>query len=100
MALSLDPAVRIQMDRLTDALGKTDPAPVGDVESRRVNGHRMFDYIGATSAPIPGVDTEKFPVTAGDGTALSATWYRRSAGELRPLETIVAGVPLPSRFAT
>ena len=81
MALRLDPAVRAQMDRLTDALGKTDAAPVGDVATRRVNGHRMFDFIAATSAPIHGVDTDKFTVPAGDGTALSATWYRRSTGE-------------------
>ena len=40
----------------------------------------------STSSPPPqrrstGVDTDKFSVTAGDGTALSATWYRRSTGE-------------------
>ena len=62
-------------------LARPTTAPVGDVETRRINGHRMFDFIGATSAPIHGVDTDKFTVTAGDGTALSATWYRSSTGE-------------------
>lgn len=70
------------MARLTDALGESDDAPVGDVERRRINGHRMFDFIGATSAPIEGVDTDTFSVTAKDGTELATTWYRRSTGEL------------------
>ena len=69
------------MDRLTEALGKTNEAPVGDVETRRANGHRMFDYIGATATPAEGVLTERFSVRAADGTELPATWYRRSAGE-------------------
>ena len=81
MALRIDPQVREQMDRLTDALGETDEAPVGDVAARRISGHRMFDFIGATSAPIEGVETEGFSVTAKDGTELAATWYRRSTGE-------------------
>jgi acetyl esterase/lipase len=68
------------MARLTDALGQLDEAPVGDVESRRVSGHRMFDYVGATSAHAEGVETEKFSVPAKDGTTLNATWYRRSTG--------------------
>ncbi len=55
MALRVDPQVRERMDRLTDALGESDDAPVGDVERRRINGHRMFDFIGATSAPVEGV---------------------------------------------
>lgn len=70
------------MDRLTDALGETDEAPIGDVETRRINGHRMFDHIGATSAPIEGVDMHRFLVTTKDGTELDATWYRRSMDEL------------------
>ena len=82
MTLRVDPQVQEQLDRLQEALGKADEAPAGDVEARRISGHRMFDFIGATSAPIEGVDTEGFSVTAKDGTELAATWYRRSTGEL------------------
>lgn len=82
MTLRMDPQVRAQMDRLEEALGQADDAPVGDVEARRISGHRMFDYIGATSAPIEGVHTEGFSVTAKDGSELAVTCYRRSTGEL------------------
>ena len=41
----------------------------------------MFDYVAATTAPAEGVDTEQFSVTAGDGAALDATWYRRIGGD-------------------
>jgi acetyl esterase/lipase len=81
MALRIDPQVRERMARLSHALGKSEELPVGDVETRRISGHRMFDYVGATTTPAEGVETEKFSVPAKDGTALKATWYRRSTGQ-------------------
>lgn len=80
MALSVDPQVQAQLASLVDALGMSEALPVGDVQSRRNNGHRMFDHIGATAAPVEGVDTDTFSLPAFDGTALNATWYRRSNG--------------------
>ena len=81
MALDIDPQVLAQMTPLLEALGEVEPPPVGDVEARRVNGHRMFDRVAATSAPPEGVDTEHFTLSASDGATLAATWYRRSTGE-------------------
>ncbi len=81
MAVELDPQVREQLSSLLEALGRTEAAPVGDVEARRIGGHRMMDYVAATSAPVEGVDTEQFRLTASDGVALDATWYRRSTGD-------------------
>jgi acetyl esterase/lipase len=81
MALRIDPAVRDQLSRLSNALGKSEEPPVGDVEARRMSGHRMFDYVGATTTPAEGVDTETMSVPARDGTVLNATWYRRSTGQ-------------------
>ncbi|RDH79134.1 alpha/beta hydrolase [Mycolicibacterium moriokaense] len=81
MALRIDPQVQEQMARITEALGEIDEAPVGDVETRRSNGHRMFDFIGSTSTPVDGVATDTVTIAAADGAELAATWYRRSTGE-------------------
>jgi acetyl esterase/lipase len=78
MTLRLDPQVNAKMKALSKALGDTEEAAVGDVAARRLSGHRMMDYIAATSAPVDGVDTESFTLPGSDGTALRATWYRRS----------------------
>jgi acetyl esterase/lipase len=78
MPLRIDPQVDKKMKALTDALGKTQEAPVGDVEARRRSGHRMMDHIAATAAPVDGVETESFAIPGSDGTALDAAWYRRS----------------------
>ena len=66
---------------MAEALGETEASPLGDVEARRIGGHRMMDYVAATTAPAEGVATEQFSLPTGDGAALDATWYRRSAGE-------------------
>jgi acetyl esterase/lipase len=81
MALRLDPQVRAELASLVDALGKTAPPSIGDVEARRANGHRMMDYVAANTTPPAGVETEQFFVTTDDGARLAATWYRRSGGE-------------------
>ncbi len=81
MGLRLDPQVRAELASLVAAVGKSEPAPIGDVAARRINGHRMMDHVAATSAPPEGVETEQFSLTASDGAALDAIWYRPSAGD-------------------
>ena len=78
MALALDAQVQAELAPLLAALGEIEPPPVGDVEARRVNGHRMFDLVGASRAPASGVDVTRHSLTADDGATLSASWYHRS----------------------
>ena len=58
MPLRIDPQVDTKLKSLTDALGETEEAPVGDVEARRRSGHRMMDYVADTAEPVEGVETE------------------------------------------
>ena len=81
MALRLDPQVRAALTSIVEALGETEAPAVGDVKTRRIKGHRMMDYVAATTAPAGGVDTECLSLPAHDGATLEATWYRRSTGE-------------------
>ena len=82
MALTPDAQVLTEMTPMLAALGEIEPPRrVGDVEARRINGHRMSDLVAATNAPAEGVDTEHFSLTASDGVTLDATWYVRTAGE-------------------
>jgi acetyl esterase/lipase len=69
------------MKVLSDALGPSDEAQVGDVAARRLSGHRMMDHIAATTAPVDGVETESFTVPGSGGASLQATWYRSSTQE-------------------
>ena len=78
MALALDPQVKAKMTALSDALGETVQAPVGDVETRRASGRRMMEHIAANAAPVEGVDTESFTLAGCGGAPLTATWYRSS----------------------
>ncbi len=41
----------------------------------------MMDHVAATATPVNDICTEHFSLTSSDGTALDATWYRRSMGE-------------------
>lgn len=81
MPLRLDPQVKAKMTALSDALGPSKEAPVGDVSARRLSGHRMMDHIAATTTPIDGVDTKIFTVPGHGGAELTATWYRSSSEE-------------------
>ncbi len=81
MGLRIDPQVKAKMKVLSDALGPSDEAPVGDVAARRLSGHRMMDHIAATTAPVDGVETESFTVPGSGGASLQATWYRSSTQE-------------------
>jgi acetyl esterase/lipase len=78
MALGIDKQVLAEMAPLFAALGEVEPPPIGDVEARRVNGHRMFDLVAAKRVPTTGVDTERHSLTVADGTALDLTWYHPS----------------------
>jgi acetyl esterase/lipase len=77
MALAVDPQVQAELAPLLEALGGVESPPIGDVETRRVNGHRMFDYVAARREPAPGVEVERYEVPTGDGTMLHAGWYHR-----------------------
>jgi len=81
MALRLDPEVKEKMTALSDTLGPSEEAPVGDVEARRLSGHRMMDHIAATTPPIDGVDVKPLTVPGSGGAALEANWYRSSTAE-------------------
>jgi acetyl esterase/lipase len=78
MPLGIDAQVLAEMTPLVEALGETDPPPIGDVESRRVNGHRMFDLIVTTWTSAPGVEAERHTLTAADGAQLDMSWYHTS----------------------
>jgi acetyl esterase/lipase len=77
MALSLDPQVLAELAPLREAIGEIESPPIGDVEARRVDGHRMFDHVAAQREPASGVEVERHSVPAGDGTVLKAGWYHR-----------------------
>jgi acetyl esterase/lipase len=75
MTLAVDPQVLAELAPLLEAIGEIESPPIGDVEARRVNGHRMFDYVAARREPAPGVEVERHSVPADDGTMLRAGWY-------------------------
>jgi acetyl esterase/lipase len=77
MTLALDPQVLEELAPLLEALGEIESPPIGDVETRRVNGHRMFDYVAARREPNPGVEVDRYSVPVGDGTMLHAGWYHQ-----------------------
>src|SRR5947209_10376721 len=59
MPLGIDAQVLASLAPLLEAVGQTEAAPVGDVESRRVSGHRMFDYVATTWQPVTGVEVDR-----------------------------------------
>lgn len=79
MALAIDAQVMAELGPLLEAVGETEPPAIGDVESRRVNGHRMFDYVASTWEPVPGVEVDRHTLTTADGVALDLTWYHTAA---------------------
>ena len=80
MVLALDAQVDAEMAPFLAALGDREQ-PVGDVNARRVNGHRMFDRVAASREPASGVEATGDSLTAYDGVTLSASWYHRSKSE-------------------
>ncbi|BBY42456.1 alpha/beta hydrolase [Mycolicibacterium celeriflavum] len=81
MALGIDAQVLAEMAPLLAAVGDIAPAPVGDVESRRVNGHRMFDSVAAAWAPAAGIEVTQYSLSTDDGTTLRLGWYHRAAAQ-------------------
>jgi acetyl esterase/lipase len=81
MTLGIDEQVLAEMAPLLAELGESEPAAVGDVEARRISGHRMFDLVGSRRAPTAGVDTDQLALTASDGATVALTWYRPSGAE-------------------
>ncbi|HTI73688.1 MAG TPA: alpha/beta hydrolase [Mycobacterium sp.] len=75
MALDIDAQVLAGIGPLLEAVGQTEPPPVGDVETRRVNGHRMFDYVATTWQPVLGVKVDKHTLTTPDGATVNLGWY-------------------------
>ena len=65
---------------IVEAIGQAEPPPIGDVETRRVNGHRMFDYVATTWEPVPGVEVDKHTLTTADGATLDLDWYPHACG--------------------
>src|SRR5262245_28127004 len=81
MALGIDAQVLTGLGRLSEAVGETEPPPIGDVETRRANGHRMFDYVATTWQPVSGVEADEHTLTTSDGAALNLTWYHTQASQ-------------------
>src|ERR1700755_110889 len=79
MALRIDAQLWAGLTPLLEALGETEPLAIGDVESRRVNGHRMFDYVASTWEPVGGVQVDKHTLTTADGATLDLDWYHTPA---------------------
>ncbi|MGX9791948.1 alpha/beta hydrolase [Mycobacterium sp. MMS18-G62] len=81
MTLGIDPQVLAELAPLLEAIGEAEPPPVGDVEGRRVNGHRMFDYVASQRAPAAGVEVDLHTIAASDGAELQARWYHTDAAQ-------------------
>jgi acetyl esterase/lipase len=67
--------VAAELGPLLKAIGDVEPLPIGDIENRRVNGHRMFDYVATTWQPVADVDVERHTLTTADGATLPLGWY-------------------------
>ncbi len=75
MALGIDAQVLAELGPLVEAVGEAPAPAIGDVETRRINGHRMFDYVASTWEPVAGVELERHTLTTGDGATLNLSWY-------------------------
>ena len=78
MALGIDEQVLAEMAPLLGAIGETEPPPIGDVEARRVNGHRMFDS-SPPRGPSPGSNPTGTRMTAADGARWTSPGITRPA---------------------
>src|SRR5258705_4180686 len=81
MALGIDAQVLQALGPLLEAVGETDSPPIGDVETRRANGHRMFDYIASTWEPVAGIQLDRHTLTTADGATLDLNWYHTPAAQ-------------------
>ena len=81
MALGIDAQVLEEMAPLMAAVGEAEAPPIGDVESRRVTGHRMFDTVAASRSPAAGVEVTRHALTTADGASLDLAWYHQPGSE-------------------
>jgi hypothetical protein len=81
MPLGIDAQVLAELGPLLEAVGEAEAPPIGDVETRRVNGHRMFDYVATTWQPVAGVEVDRHTLTTADGATLDLAWYHTSGGQ-------------------
>ena len=75
MALGIDAQVLAELAPLLEAIGETEAPPIGDVETRRVGGHRMVDHVASMWAPVVGVDVDRHTLMTADGATLDLDWY-------------------------
>src|ERR1700752_1768274 len=75
MALGIEAQVLQALGPRLEAVGETDPPPIGDVETRRANGRRWFDYIASTSEPAAHVRLDRHTLTTPAGAPLDLYWY-------------------------
>jgi acetyl esterase/lipase len=73
--------VLAELALLLEAIGETEPLAIGDVQGRRINGHRMFDYVAGTWEPVAAVEVDRHTLTTADGATLDVDWYHASAGQ-------------------
>jgi acetyl esterase/lipase len=80
MAVGVDAQVQAELRPLLEAVGRIESPPIGDVETRRVNGHRMFDYVATTWEPVAGVEVDTHTLTTADGATINLDWYHPTTG--------------------
>jgi acetyl esterase/lipase len=80
MALGIDAQVLERLGPLLEAAHGAEPPAIGDVDGRRVNGHRMFDAVAANWPAAAGVEVDTHTLTTAEGAALDMSWYRPAAG--------------------
>jgi acetyl esterase/lipase len=79
MALGIDAQVLAELAPLMEAVGESEPLAIGDVEGRRIDGHRMFDYVASTWQRVPDVEVDRHTLTTAGGATLNLGWYHTSA---------------------
>ncbi len=85
MSFALDPEVAAVLAAMTETSGPMPgPAPVGDVDSRRITLNAMLEYANNTAQPVAGgIDIADHQVTTGDGTTIRARWYSSPTSDSR-----------------
>ncbi len=76
MGLQIDPEVLAELAPLIAAAAEREPAPVGDVATRRANTRELFERLALTQPAADGVQLQEFTLDADDGAALRCSWYR------------------------
>jgi acetyl esterase/lipase len=81
MTFSLDPEVAAVLRAALEKNGPPPTPPAGDVQTRRAALDAMLDHFNNQAQPPAGdVEVTDYEVTAADGAALLARWYRCPSG--------------------